>query len=384
MQVRFLNLISICLILLLSTNINAQKKRSDSDKFCCINYNLPKNSIELKVKLKTKIQKSGKYARFAKKYLDLDIKAQTTSKKHQLISIDMNLNTHPDYYHNYKLEIPTEHKCVIGMTSDGILESFNLKNSNKKNIDQNSTYIFSKSKFADNKYGEFTISNVLKKQNDTIMKVVETDSSFHRVPVLKTNYLKKTEEEKAQEAAHQIFKLRKRRFKILTANYDKLPPDGKSYEIIVKELAELEKKYLSLFIGESYSITKEHTFIYKPKKGEKSKVLFYFSENNGITKTGVSGSTAIKLDITPIALSNLESETHPELTESQQLYYKIPETAECNLYFGTDNIISKHYIISQLGKLASYSLEGLLKNKVQIKLSPKTGGIVYLSKEEQD
>jgi hypothetical protein len=54
----------------------------------------------------------------------------------------------------------------------------------------------------------------------------------------------KSLEEKAEEAAAFIYKLRKRRFKLLVGQEQPVP-DGNALDISIRELDELEKEYLS-------------------------------------------------------------------------------------------------------------------------------------------
>ena len=73
-------------------------------------------------------------------------------------------------------------------------------------------------------------------------------------------------EDKAREAAAFIYKIRKRRFKLISGQYD-THPESTALETAVRELNELEDNYLALFIGRYTTDTLTHRYQYIPTSG---------------------------------------------------------------------------------------------------------------------
>ena len=189
----------------------------------------------------------------------------------------------------------------------------------------------------------------------------------------------KSLEEKAQEAAHAITKLRKRRFKTLANAYDTQLPDGKAYEIMVQQLGKLETNYVDLFVGKSYKKSFDYSFDFIPGQNAVSgEVVFRFSENKGVLpKSDLSGKPVVidmeKLDDLAAAQSKLKTSANPAAGASG-VYYRIPGKAEIKILNGLKLMAITRATVAQFGTVAPLP-ENYLNGRYSIAFYPETGVI---------
>ncbi len=233
-------------------------------------------------------------------------------------------------------------------------------------------------------YGKFSIDPNLLIKKDTVYKVVETDTAFIKVAELKEQAIAKSLEDKAKEAAHQLFKLRKRRFKILTANYEVLPPDGKAYEVIIRELDKLEREYLALFLGKEVSVMERGQFSYKPTANDKGGVLFRISPDKGLVDVSDLKAVPVRVVFKDLGVTS-ELPVLPEdpnVAINSLIHYIIPGQAEVSILQGKKLLYKKSHLISQFGKVMTMPSQVLLHEGYKIEFYPNTGAIKSIYKQE--
>ena len=175
--------------------------------------------------------------------------------------------------------------------------------------------------------------------------------------------------------------MRKRRFKILTANYEVLPPDGKAYEIIVRELRKLEEDYLSLFIGKKVNVIQNFHFSYTPKKGGNGGVVFRMSPKMGPVDVNDLSGKPIR-----IAFENLGNTSELAIVPTEgvaphkQISYRIPELADVSISDGKQILFKDRMPIAQFGKIANLPAEVLLNENYSVEFYPNLGSIKNVSK----
>ena len=189
----------------------------------------------------------------------------------------------------------------------------------------------------------------------------------------------KSLEEKAQEAAHTITKLRKRRFKSLANAYETQLPDGKAYELMVKELGKLEKEYVSLFVGKSYKKSFDYSFDFIPGENSVSgEVVFRFSDTKGVLpKSDLSGKPVVidldKLNDLAAAQNKLKTSANPAAGQDG-VYYRIPGKAEIKILNGLNLMAITRATIAQFGTVAPLP-EDYLDGNYSVAIYPETGAI---------
>jgi len=372
-------LMVFCMILALSWNANAQKRRTLETPSTVI-YALPQTVLKVDVVAEKTILKKGPFADYAQKYLGISDVVKADGNSWKLKAIELNGKGEVDSEQFHKLTTSVDYEpSLIALTPEGLIRGFNLRNSQFENVEKEVIALSDRN--VEIEYGKFSIDPILKYQEDTIYKVVETDTAFVKVPVLEKQALTKSLEEKAEEAAHQIFKLRKRRFKILTANYEVLPPDGKAYQVIVEELAKLEHEYISLFVGKKVSIKKTYQFSYTPKQGENGGVIFRMSPQMGPVGVNDLGGRPIRVDFKNMNVTDeLAILPTAGVAPHQQVKYRIPGMADVAISNGKSVLLKKRMAIAQFGKIASIPAEVMLNENYSIEFYPELGSIKNVSK----
>jgi len=365
------------------TSAEAQKRRADLDVPSTVVYALPQTVLNVDVLVEKKIQKVGPLAGFSEKYIGIIPKITADAIKWNVKSIAVSEKGEVDPQNFYKLtSVGGYQPNLIQLTPEGIIQGFNT---NISNVEEEKVFTSIKADVdLEIAYGKFSIDPNLLIKKDTVYKVVETDTAFIKVPELKELAFAKSLEDKAKEAAHQLFKLRKRRFKILTANYEVLPPDGKAYEVIVRELDKLENEYLALFLGKEVSVMESGQFAYKPTANDKGGVLFRISPSKGLVDVRDLKAVPVRIEFKNLALTSelpvLPQD--PNVNPNSLIHYRIPGQAKVSVLKGKDVLYKGNHIIAQFGKVMTMPSQVLLHEGFKIEFYPQTGAIKSISKQK--
>ena len=374
-------LIAVCCMQFIEAD--AQKRKSDLNVPSTVVYALPQTVLNVDVVAEKKIRKVGPFASFSEKYIGIVPKITSNGVDWTIKSIALTENGEVDPQQFYKLaSVENYQPNLIQLSPEGLIEGFNTNSSNVKKEINYST--IKENIEVEIEYGKFSIDPNLLIKKDTVYEVVETDTAFVKVPILKEQAIAKSLEDKAKEAAHQLFKLRKRRFKILTANYEVLPPDGKAYEVVVRELNKLEKEYLALFIGKEVSVIERSQFAYKPLSNDKGGVLFRISPDKGLADVSDLKAIPVRVELKNLGLTSelpvLPQD--PNLAPNSLIHYRIPGQAEVKIIYGKTVVYKKNHIIAQFGKVMTMPSQVLLHEGYKIEFYPKTGAIKRISKQK--
>jgi len=197
--------------------------------------------------------------------------------------------------------------------------------------------------------------------NDTTYKRTFIDSAYVKVPVIRKQLVKKTLEEKAEEAANYIIKIRKRRFKLVSGQYDQIP-DGEAMAIAVEKLDNTENEYLSLFTGKKYIDRFSKTFQYVPDGSRQvsKEILFRFSGNEGFIDSKSAKGIPVIIEIEDldrtVQLEDL-SISGQELMTGNNMPVRLPDLAEIRIMEGTRLINSTKIPVFQYGIKVPFSFK---------------------------
>ncbi len=364
------------------TAVTAQKRKSDLDVPSTVVYALPKTILNVDVIVEKKIRKVGPFAGFSEKYIGISPKIKADEVKWNIQSLTITEKGEVDPQHFYKLKsVENYEPNLIQLTPEGLIKGFNMKAVDVAN--EITPQTLHENVDFEIEYGQFSIDPNLLTKKDTVFKVVETDTAFIKVPELKELAFAKSIEDKAKEAAHQLFKLRKRRFKILTANYEVLPPDGKAYEVIVRELDKLEKEYLSLFLGKEVCVLETGHFTYKPKATDKGGVLFRISPEKGLVESDDLKAVPVRIELNNLGVTSELPvlPVDPTVVPDRLIYYRIPGQADVVISKGKQVVYHQSHLISQFGKIFSLPSQVLMHEGYSLEFYPETGAIKRISKQ---
>ncbi len=182
------------------------------------------------------------------------------------------------------------------------------------------------------------------------------------LPVTGQNRGAKSIEQKAQEAANFIIKIRKRRFKLLAGQYEVFP-EGQALEISVQELNQLEEEYVSLFAGKTYSDTITRSFYYVPQVNQEPEryVFFRFSDETGFHDALGTIGKPLVLELRNMHFTEVLHAMQFPLsgpTYENVLFYRIPDMASVKVFYSSNTILEAEVKIFQYGSVVPWSVLG--------------------------
>lgn len=313
-------------------------------------YFLPRNTLKVNIQLQKEVFIPGPYADYALKLLGINGVQKIRTEHHSIknVKIDEFTEADPDQFYTVNLLEGVFNKdAFLELIDQGYIRQKNLLSSVEYGNYQRS------SKNADLAFKDVTMEPNQEIKRETIYKTVLTDTSFLRVPVTTEQMERKTIEKKAEEAANLILEIRSDRYYISAGLLDPYPVDF-DVETALKNLDKLEKDYLSLFIGKSYTeeYQKEFHIIPEGDVNEEIFVLVRFSEIQGIGQDG----DLLKLIVTPASnaesLRNLMPQS-PETDSENRIYYRVPGKCDASILLGETEIYTMRMDLFQSGALVN-------------------------------
>ena len=323
-------------------------------------YSLPVTVIRVEVESEKKISKRGPFYRYSKKMLNVNSVVLKDTEEWVLKSVKLYTAGQPDYTKRFKVTSTGSNVAsLLSLTPEGVLVGVNLKSQPV--------------------YATSLKANVENKMPTT------DDVNFDSVPMLEKQLSKTSSAAMAEETANLIYKIRKRRLKILASDYPVLPPDGKSYEVTVNELNKLERELVELFVGkkESYVITKTFDFI-PDSMSVNNAVLCRFSKQKGVLNSTDLSGTPIYIEINvekPKALPSGTVVVDDKELLRQGLFYCVPAKGEVKIVDKNILLLEKDVLLGQYGQLISLPVDLLQKDNIRIELDPATGALKNIYKE---
>ncbi len=351
------NLLLVLLIVTLissctpTQNIQVSKSSSNESGPQTLIYSLPKTRVDINIQVTKTITKSGPYAAYAEKYLTLTKVPTFDSEVFEITEVKIIPVNEPDpdqyYALNFKM-YPSNLDKLFSLTEQGLM--LNLENSWKTvsnefpSKHQGSGINFERSIYEPN----------ITTDTDTLYKTILTDASFVKVPIYKKSIEIKKEEDKAEDMANLILKLRKRRIKLIMGDYD-YHPDGLALKTIIAELRIQEDELMSHFIGKKIRETNNYSFSFTPNTPV-SKEILWFSEDKGVSETSKTGMNAISASIMmkETASINTEFKTTEKITNS--IYFRSPIISQVNVKIGNIVLAESRIPIYQAGKIQLFPI----------------------------
>ena len=322
-------------------------------------YALPRTVVTTEVTAIRHVTIPGPYHEYADEFLGIK---DVPHEKKVLWTIDhATLDSHvevdPDYY--YSVKDPGSAVLKSGMfqlTENGLILDASKVGRFSDNLESPSDEV-GKIPFTD-----LSVKRNIIHENDTIYKKIVRNNSIVRVPMVKKQWTKKTLEEKAEEAANFIVKLRKRRFKLLTGQSESIP-GGEGMEAAIEELNDLEAEYLALFTGKTTDEEFTRTFQIVPEANRQltRTILFRFSETDGFFESNdETNGKPIVIEITDRGTTkSLEHLAYPysSVSAPNVLFYRIPDRADIRLIYGSSILAEADMNIYQHGAVVPYILQ---------------------------
>ncbi|WP_430815466.1 DUF4831 family protein [Carboxylicivirga sp. RSCT41] len=322
-------------------------------------YSLPATVIRVNVEVEKTINKVGPFYRYSQKMLNVSDVVTEDKVEWKIKSVNIETFGVPDNSKRYSISYSgTASAPFLNLTSSGVLAGVNS--------DFNNAECY------------------LKKFTAADLPGVE-DVNFNDVAMIEKQLVKTSTAAMAEETANYIYKIRKRRFKILASDFEQLPPDGQSYEVMVRELNKLEKEHMELFVGKTETYTMTRSFdIFPDKMSTNNDVLFRFSSVSGIVdKMDVSGAPVyFELEAeegTPLPDAAVVMEKGQEVRNG--LFYNRPGKATIKIIDKNKLIKEQEVYLGQYGQVVSMPSNVLEQDNVSIRINPKTGALQSIERK---
>jgi hypothetical protein len=323
-------------------------------------YGLPLTAMKVEVTAVKRVKKAGPFYRYAEKYLNITNVVVEDQEEWVLKSVNVLPigKIDPSKLFAIRMTGPGSAQ-LVNLNHEGVLCGINL--------------------------ASFCAQPLTLPEYQSLPLLGLPDVDFSAVPMLEKQLIKTSTAAMAEEVANHIYKIRKRRTKILTADYDKLPPDGAAYAIIVEELTRLERQFTELFVGKVDEQMVTRAFEYMPgKQGNGNNVLFRFSKSDGIVDRMDVTGTPVYIEVKDETVRHLpENEMKDSKAGSKQgLFYCVPGKARVRILDRTVLLFEQEMDVAQFGQLVSLP-SGLLERKnLEIELSPVTGALIRVSERK--
>jgi len=325
-------------------------------------YALPRTGLNITVKASKTTFVPGPYWQYAEKFLGIKGAKSVAGENWEMCSLKVDHISEADPGSIYKAMDSVA--SLISQLPDGIISGINTTTECVENGTIGGDFIVTENIPA------FPITDL---SSESFFDLIVDPATGNE----KTEF--KSTEEKAREAADYLMRLRKKRtYTIIDAN-DVVPEDGKGYSVFVNEAQRLEKEYLALFIGKTFTSKHKFNFTFFPGESNvKNDVLFRFSPEKGVLpKTDISGKPilldVLKEEAAYSAIESLKKSENPDAGTSG-IFYRMPCAASIRLSDGVNTLYSGRTTIGQFG-LAIPLPEKLLNGKYQIKFNTETGSI---------
>ncbi len=323
-------------------------------------YSLPRTGVRILAEVTQEKFFHGPYYEYAGKYLGLKNVASSDGESWKITDLKMETFGAPDPSEVHKANGAVA--SMLSLSDEGVLLGINCP----VKADGTKTYTTDFTQTVElphDIWSELSMHSFLEGK----------DSTKHSGDKLKTF------EEKAAEAGQDVIKLRKRKALILASKYDRLPPDGQAYQVMVDELNKIISNYEALFIGKTYKVTHKYVFEVVPDaKANKALVAFRFSPSAGVLpESNVSGKP-IMLELDPnLDLSkNSEQRATPAAgeTSGNGLFYRVPGSVVARLLSGSDVLAQSRMAMAQFGIVSPFP-DGMINGDFSIEIHPATGAI---------
>ncbi len=320
-------------------------------------YALPRTGIHIFVEVEQQRLIHGPYNAFALKYLGINNAPKVDEENWTITNVRMESFGEPDPNAVYRANgnIAT----LLSLSEDGVLLGVNseVKHEAGKVI---TNFFSTRQSTQEDAWTDLSMHSFLS-EKDSTKRAGNNFKSF---------------EEKAAEAASDIVKLRKRKALTLGAKYDKLPPDGEAYKVMVAELDRIIADYVALFNGKTLHKNFQMVFDVVPDgKSNKGIVAFRFSPTNGILpESNVSGKP-IMLEIEPGSELRQKAEvTGVKEVTTKGIYYRIPVVVQARLLNGSEILAQARITMAQYGVTTTLP-DGLLNGEYSIEFHPVSGAV---------
>jgi hypothetical protein len=303
-------------------------------------YALPRSILNITLKARRTTTVPGPFYEYADKYLGIQNVPDSENTEWDILAVEIDIyqEADPEYFFSVSSKRINNLNHMLSRLAKDSLILFPEQFFKKHSFPEPDTSFNKKIH-----YWDLSVKRNFHFVDDTTYKNVFKDSIYITVPVIKEKLVQKAQEDKAEEAANYIIKIRKRKFKLLSGQYDYMP-EGEALEVAVKELNKLENEYLSLFTGKSYVEHFKKTYQYIPDNSRKisKEILCRFSAARGFVDSREVRGKPVIIEIEDKDRTiYLEKTVVPEneVLTGSYVQVRLPDLADIKVVLG-DNILN--------------------------------------------
>lgn len=308
-----------------------------------ISYALPRTVLVFDVEAGTETFHAGPYARYAKKYLGIDVREEDSATC-TVNSVRLSSATEADQTERYSLRLSSNAlPAFMQLTAQGLVAG------DKGSYEGGSGWKFSVPASGEGFFAAGVPANLTSASNTLFGK--------SNVSVKQSVVVEKSLEEKAREVSDMIFKIRDNRYKILVGDTD-ATYSGEAMKAALDELSRLEADYMTLFTGYSEKGVQTASFEVVPQADPEKRlyVAFRLSDSEGLVSADdVRGKPyLIEIQTEPVAVP---VEAEPSRAKPEQvIYYRIPAVCFIRLTDGVSTLLRTRMPVYQCGITATYPI----------------------------
>jgi hypothetical protein len=315
-------------------------------------YSLPMTTLNITVDVERHVEKPGPYAKYANDLLGIK-EIMTQDKEYWTISgVKVSSATEPDPSEFYVIETTSMFQTnALKLKREGLILDLNPEtydNNPDQAVSRKPTRKYEG--FLDLGSDEYFVN-----QSDTAYRLVKLDTSFIKIPYLVEKKRQLSLDQLAEKAAKSLLELRDGRHLMLSGEANVFPQARPALD----EINRLEKEYLALFAGKSWTETRTLTYTIIPQKNTsgKSVPLFMFSPEEGVADLNSKKGVPVSLLLSKIAGSrDMTVITYPKAQDgtsavNDKLYYRMPQITTVDIKKGEETIYSGRKLIYQLGNI---------------------------------
>lgn len=319
-----------------------------------VSYALPKTTLTVEVGYSQDIVHAGKYAKYAKDLLNLEV-AQADTVITTINQFKIRPRVEADQTKRYSVNLSGNTRpTLLSLTEQGLISA------SEGEIKENGGSRHSASPLGRQvnyrKHENFQPAPMVKKTyyEERFIPIVDTlgntviDTVLVEVEPIDSLLLE------AQLAAGKIKQYRDQRYKILTGDTD-ASYAGEALGTAITELTRLENELLPLFEGTTETAKGRAYFDVTPDR-EGSLAVFALDPTRGPVKATKPGANVFELTIKAEPMTKTLSGQQSKKQPAQKIVYLIPAICDITLTDGTDEIMSLRAPVYQLGLETSYPL----------------------------
>lgn len=350
-----------------------QRKKKDDDTVAPafmegIAYTLPRTGIRVHVRAVKETFIPGPYAAYAEQLLGITDAKNKAEVNWEIEDVAIETFSEPDPDQAYKAL--GDAAFLVDLTPQGCLAGINANVASQSLMPVKTNSFVSSPEYDDG----FRFANF----NDTPLYTLgDSTNNFRPMRV--------SADIKAAEAAKRILDSRLTQYDMAAGLMDEFHPDGAAYKVSLEELKNMEKNYLSLFVGRTTYKHEAFSFDFVPTtSAEKGDVIFRFSAEKGVVPASDLSAKPVMIKVEAEnnltkKYTGLAKSDNPSAGESG-IYYRMPAVANISIIYELKTIANARTMIAQFGVVAPVP-EELLFGDYAIKIHPETGAIESVSKK---